>query len=301
MQNKILIIVIIVLSCFAVKVSVKKESVVEEEKKDVEVTLLDQETNEKSNLELENYIIGVVAAEMPASFAMEALKAQAIAARSYAVYKINTSNKDYDLVADVSNQSFITEEEMRAKWQDGFDKYYNKVKEAVLDTKGQVMVNNGSVICAFYFAMSNGYTEDSALVFGQARDYITSVDSSWDKSLKNFEVTTSLTKEEFCQKLNISCDNIVISDIQKSSTGRINSLKINNQEFKGTKLRSLLGLRSTDFTIEISDKVNITTKGYGHGVGMSQYGANEMAKLGKNYEDILNYYYKNITIQEINV
>lgn len=303
MRNKILIIIIVILSCFAVKVNLKKEEKpnLKEEVKDLEVTLLDQNKQSMKNLNLEDYIVGVVAAEMPASFSMEALKAQAVAARSYAVYKINTTTKDYDLVTDVSNQSFITKEQMQEKWQDSFTKYYDKVKEAVESTKGEVMVNSGNVICAFYFAMSNGYTEDSALVFGEARDYITSVESTWDKNIKNFEVTTTIKKEEFCSKLNIACRDIKITDIKKSTTGRINSLKINGQEFKGTKFRSLLGLRSTDFDIKVNDVVEITTRGYGHGVGMSQYGANEMAKTGSNYQDILNYYYKNITIQEINV
>lgn len=300
MQNKILIIVIVILSCFAVKVCFKNKEIKEEDISK-EVTLLNQETQKKETLDLEDYIVGVVAAEMPASFAMEALKAQAIAARSYALYKIKTTTKDYDLVTDVTNQSYITKDEMQEKWQDSFNKYYEKVKQAVDETKNKVLVYDGNVICAFYFAMSNGYTEDSALVFGETKDYITSVASTWDESQKNFEVTKEFSKDEFCNKLKINCTEIKITDIQKSATGRVNTLKINNVEFKGTKVRSLLGLRSTDFNIDVKDKVYITTRGYGHGVGMSQYGANSMAKLGKNYEEILKYYYKDITIQEINV
>ena len=304
MRNKILIAIIMVLSYFAVKVSIKEEIVPlekKEEVKEIEVTILDSETSQKENLNLEDYIVGVVAAEMPASFSMEALKAQAVAARSYAMYKITTSKKDYDLVTDVTNQSYIDKKKMQEKWQDSFNTYYEKIKTAVEETKNQVLTYDDEVICAFYFAMSNGYTEDSALVFGEAKDYIASVDSSWDKNLKNYEVTTTMSKNDFCEKLNINCDNIVISDIKYSNTGRINSLKINNQEFLGTKVRTLLNLRSTDFKIEIGEDIKITTKGYGHGVGMSQYGANELAKLGKQYDEILKYYYKDVAISQINV
>ena len=303
MRNKILIAIIIVLSYFAVKVSIKEEVPLEkkEEIKEIEVTILDSETSQKENLNLEDYIVGVVAAEMPASFSMEALKAQAVAARSYAMYKINTSKKDYDLVTDVTNQAYIDKDKMQEKWQDSFNAYYEKIKTAVAETKNQVLTYDNEVICAFYFAMSNGYTEDSTLVFGEAKDYIASVDSSWDKNLKNYEVTTTISKKEFCEKLNINCNNIVISDIKYSNTGRINSLKINNQEFLGTKVRTLLKLRSTDFKIDIGEDIKITTKGYGHGVGMSQYGANELAKLGKNYDEILKYYYKDVAISQINV
>ena len=204
-------------------------------------------------------------------------------------------------MTDVTNQVYITEEQMQEKWGDDFAFYYTKVKEAVADTKNLVMEYDGEVISAYYFAMSNGSTEDVSLVFGEKRDYLVSVDSPWDESVKNFSVTTTFTQEEFCTKLNIDCSSINIGSINRSATNRVNTIVINNQEFKGTTFRSLLGLRSTDFTISVADNITITTKGYGHGVGMSQYGANEMAKNGSTYEDILKYYYKDVDIVEINV
>ena len=121
------------------------------------------------------------------------------------------------------------------------------------------------------------------------------------KNVKNFLVTTTFSKEEFCEKLDIDCSNITIENIVRSSTNRVNFITINDEEFKGTEIRSLLNLRSTDFDINITDEVTITTKGYGHGVGMSQYGANEMAKEGYTYEEILKYYYKDIDIVKIDV
>lgn len=301
MQNKYLIIIIVVLSIIAIVSSPNKEETAYFNDDLVNVTVKDVDSNEETNLDLEEYVVGVVAGEMPASFEIEALKAQAIAARSYALSKIETSTESYDLVTDITNQVYITTEDMQEKWGEDYDFYYDKIKNAVSATKNLVMEYEGDVISAYYFAMSNGATEDVSLVFGEARDYLKSVDSSWDESVKNFSVTTTFTKEEFCSKLSIDCSNITIGAIDRSSTNRVNTIVINDKEFKGTTLRTLLGLRSTDLTIDIADDIKITTKGYGHGVGMSQYGANEMAKNGASYEEILNHYYKDIDIVEINV
>ena len=301
MQNKYLIIIIVVLSIIAIVSSPNKEETAYFNDDLVNVTVKDVDSNEETNLDLEEYVVGVVAGEMPASFEVEALKAQAIAARSYALSKIETSTESYDLVTDITNQVYITTEDMQEKWGEDYDFYYDKIKNAVSATKNLVMEYEGDVISAYYFAMSNGSTEDVSLVFGESRDYLKSVDSSWDESVKNFSVTTTFTKEEFCSKLSIDCSNITIGAIDRSSTNRVNTIVINDKEFKGTTLRTLLGLRSTDFTIDIADDIKITTKGYGHGVGMSQYGANEMAKNGASYEEILNHYYKDIDIVEINV
>lgn len=298
MKNRNLIIAVIFLSVIAILSSFdKKETVFLNEEKTV--TIKNNETKEEKNLELEEYIIGVVAGEMPASFEIEALKAQAIAARSYAMNKINTSDETYDLVTDVTNQVYITTDEMKNKWQSEYDYYYEKIKNAVLETQGLVMKYNNEIISAYYFAMSNGSTEDVSLVFGESKDYLQSVDSSWDENVKNFTVEINITKEEFCKKLDISCDDIIIKDIKRSETNRVNEITINNKKFKGTEVRSLLNLRSTDFDIEINESIKITTKGYGHGVGMSQYGANEMAKNGSTYEEILKHYYNNIEISKI--
>lgn len=265
------------------------------------ITIKDSETNEISNVQLEEYIIGVVAAEMPASFNEEALKAQAIASRTYAVYKMQNSSSDFDVVTDVSNQGYITIDEMKTKWGSDFNKYYEKIKNAVNSTKGKVMYYNNKVIEAYYFAMSNGYTEEASLVFSENRDYLQSVKSTYEnESLKNFEVTKEYTTVEVCEKLNLGCNTLTFSNIERSATGRVNTITINEKVFKGTEVRNLLGLRSTDFKINIiDDAVFVTTKGYGHGVGMSQYGANGMANAGYNYEEILKYYYKNVEISSI--
>ena len=258
------------------------------------------DNNQIESLDLEEYIIGVVAAEMPASFNKEALKAQAVAARTYAVYKIQNSKKEYDVVTSVSNQRYITVDEMKNKWENEFDKYYSKVVAAVEETIGEVMIYNNQIVEAYYFAMSNGYTENASLVFSENKDYLQSVESNYDTSVKNFIVKKEFTKEEICNKLDLECNKLLFTDIKRSDTNRVNYITVNGKIFKGTEFRKKLGLRSTDFNISINDNtITITTKGYGHGVGMSQYGANGMAKEGYSYSDILKYFYKNVEISSI--
>lgn len=301
MKNKILLLIILVLSVIAV-ISFKNNGTnFNLGKNKVTLNLKDSDTGSISNVELENYIIGVVAAEMPASFNEEALKAQAIASRTYAMYKINNSKSEYDLVTDVSNQSYITIEQMKDKWKDDFDKYYTKVTSAVGETKSLVMKYDDEIISAYYFAMSNGYTEDASLVFNESKPYLKSTESKWeDESINNFSVTKAFNLSEFCKLLNVSEENVVITDVIRSDTNRVNQITINNQPFSGTEVRKLLGLRSTDFEITVTEtEVLITTNGYGHGVGMSQYGANYMAKEGYTYDEILKYYYDGIEIGKI--
>lgn len=303
MKNKYLLVIVVILGIGAIISSLykKKTTFLKPTETVPKVTIKDSKTSDEHIINLEDYVVGVVAGEMPASFKNEALKAQAIAARTYAAYKMATAKTTYDLTTDVSNQVYITKEQMQEKWQQDYEKYYEKIKQAVEATKDLVMKYNGEVISSYYFAMSNGSTEDVALVFGENKDYLKSVDSKWDEKVKNFESTKTFDKESFCTALKIDCLKIEIKDIQRSSSGRVNSITINNQTFKGTEVRTLLNLRSTDFDISIDDLVTLTTKGYGHGVGMSQYGANEMAKEGFTYEQILKHYYQDVDITKLNV
>ncbi len=302
MKNKILIGVVVILSCILGVVMKQKEehhSFFEPENT-IKVKTKEDTIEE---LKIEEYLVGVLAAEMPASFHEEALKAQAVAARSYAMYKIlHSQNEEYNILTDITNQSYITDEEMQEKWNNQYTFYLNKIKKAVKDTENEVMYYNNEIIEAFYFAMSNGTTEDAKSVFQETLPYIKSVSSSWDnETLNNFTVDTTMPKEEFCTKLNLeSCTTIEIDNINRSTTNHINKLLINNKEFTGVEVRKILNLRSTDFTIDIElETVTITTKGYGHGVGMSQYGANGMAKEGYTYQEILKHYYNDITINKM--
>ena len=271
----------------------KITTVIQKEKKDIKVSI--NKDGEVKELNLEEYIIGVVAGEMPASFHEEALKSQAVASRTYAMYKIENSK---NLETTTDDQVYITIDEMKTKWENDFDKYYKKITKAVKDTEGIVMKQNNKLFKSFYFAMSNGYTEDSLTVFGESN--LESVSSPWDnETLNKFIVDTTFTKESLENLLNIK-DIKTLEIISRDKTNRVSKIKVNNKEFTGIEFRKLLTLRSTDFTItKDNDNYIITTKGYGHGVGMSQYGANGMAKENHTYEEILKYYYKDIEITKI--
>lgn len=248
-------------------------------------------TEELLTLDIEEYIVGVVAGEMPALFHEEALKAQAIASRTYLINHLQT-NKTISNTTD--DQVYLTKEEMQLKWGNDYNEYYNKIKKAVTATKDLIMYYNNEPIKAYYFSTSNGYTASSISVFNEQSEYLTSVESPFDQDNSN---TIEISKQDFCNKLDISCNKISITNIIKDNSNRVSKITINNKEYNGTKIRKLLSLRSTDFTFNIKENnIEITTKGYGHGVGMSQYGANNMAKQGYTYKEILKYYYKDIKI-----
>lgn len=260
-------------------------------------------TNEIVEVPLEEYVIGVVAGEMPASFNIEALKAQAVASRTYALKKSESSKNDYDVVDTTSNQVYIDYDEMKEKWQNNYDTYVSKIKEAVAQTKGEVVLYNNNLIDAMFFSTSNGYTENSEDVFSSNMPYLVSVDSSWDKEESPvFSSTKEVSKSEFLFNLGLDTkDFINIESIEKTNTGRVKTIVINGKKFESSKIRSAFDLKSTSFTINVNnDKVVFNVNGYGHGVGMSQYGANGMAKAGYKYNDILTHYYKNCDIKKIN-
>lgn len=265
------------------------------------VNVKDIETNVIVNIEMEDYLIGVLAGEMPASFDIEALKAQAVASRTYAYHKISTSKNNYDLTTDKSTQVYLTVDEMQEKWKEDYEFYVAKIKDAVESTKDEVLTYNNHIIPAYYFSMSNGYTENAINVFNEDRSYLVPVVSKEDTNNRNYEVTITIPKAEFCTKLSISCDKITIGNIVRNESNRIDAITINNKEYSGVDVRKSLDLRSTDFEIVVfKENVQVTTYGYGHGVGMSQYGANTMAKEGSSYKEILEHYYKGTKITSVN-
>ena len=296
MKNKLLILIIIILLPLAIFINNKEESVaiqeVEEVKKEIVVNL--NINDEVINLNLNDYLIGVVGIEMPASFNIEALKAQAIASRTFAYNYLN----DYEINISNAAQNYISIEDMKIKWEKDYNEYYNKIKMAVLSTDNEVIKYNDNIIRSYYYAISNGKTEESQAVFNEDLPYLSIVDSSFDESVKNFEVTTSFTYDNFCLLLDINPCNLTINNIIRDNSNRVSKITINNKEYLGTDIRKILELRSTDFNINLLDSnIEITTKGYGHGVGMSQYGANYLANNGYNYQEILKYYYKDVKIE----
>lgn len=299
-MNKILLVLVVLLTGVTLISFITKSDETNfnlEENKPIIVKVL--KNNNVLTLNLEDYIIGVVAGEMPASFEIEALKAQAVASRSYALYKKNNSDNTYDLTSDTNNQVYLTKEEMKDKWQEDYDYYYNKVKDAVESTKNEVITYNGEIIEAFYFSMSNGQTEDSINVFKEDVEYLKSVDSIYDnENINKFKQEYFFSKDEFVNKFNLNCkiDGI---DITYDDSHYVDNLKVCDQIINGIDVRNKLNLRSASFDVEVFDNIKITTYGYGHGVGLSQYGANGYAKEGYNYKDILKHYYTNINISSI--
>lgn len=241
-------------------------------------------------INLEEYIIGVVSSEMPASFNIEALKAQSVVARTYAL-KANQTGKM--LTDTVSTQSYIDADQMRSKWGSSYNTYYNKIKNAVESTSGEYLSYNGNYIEALYHSTNNGKTESSLDVFGNYYPYLVSVTSDYDKSASSYLRNVNFDFNTLSNKLGINLNsNSVINIISYTDGGNIKEININGNIYSGKRVRELLGLRSADFDINIeNNSVNITTRGYGHGVGMSQYGANGMANAGYGYKDILSHYY----------
>lgn len=247
------------------------------------------------NLNMTDYLIGVVSSEMPASFNLEALKAQSVLARTYALKAKQTGKK---LTDTVSTQSYIDIDQMKNKWGNSFNTYYNKIKNAVENTNGEYLSYNGNYIEALYHSTNNGKTESSLDVFGNYYPYLISVSSEYDKNASSYLRTISMPLDTISNKLGLSLNNdSVISILSYTDGGNIKEININGNNFSGKKVRELLGLRSADFDISISDNnANITTRGYGHGVGMSQYGANGMANAGYSYKNILSHYYPGTTL-----
>ena len=249
------------------------------------------------NIELEDYLIGVVAGEMPASFNIEALKVQAIIARTYTLKSIK---RNKILTDTVDTQVYLDINQMQDKWGSDFNKYYNIIKEAVTSTKDLVITYNNDYIDAVYFANSNGYTEDAKEVWGYNIPYLKSVECKFDINSTNYLRTKTISYEELSNKLNIPIDNTVeIYNILRNNSHRIISISINDKTYTGIEIRNILNLRSADFDISITDEgLEFTTYGYGHGVGISQYGANGMANNGYNYESIIKYFYQSVTIEK---
>ena len=282
------------------KASNEEVKVEEESEESYQVMLSDnKDKSDPFTMDLEDYVIGVVAGEMPASFHVEALKAQAVASRTFAMYKMG-SLSDYVLSTTVSDQVYLTIDDMKNKWGSDFEYYYNRVKEAVESTKGEVLTYQGDLAVTYYFAISNGYTDDALTVFNENKSYLVSVESPWDKNYKSYTSTYTLDKNKFCTKLGITCDDIEITNVIRADNHYVRQITINGTTFTGLEVFNKLNLKSTDFTItQNGDSISIVTLGFGHGVGMSQYGAQGMASNGYTYEEILKHYYQDTEIGKL--
>ncbi len=264
--------------------------------------------NDVKKLSMQEYLYGVVAAEMPASFEDEALKAQAVAARTETVKKKNHESDDHknaDLCDNPSHcQAYYSENDLKEKYGEKWiQKDYLKIKSSVDVTSGIIATYNGEPITAVFHSTSSGMTENSKDVWGGDMPYLISVKSEGEEESPRFTEEKPFSFSEF-KNLILKLKDVPfsnnpeswITNIQKNESGSVKTLNICGVEFKGTEIRTALSLRSTNFEISINDKIIFKTKGNGHGVGLSQYGANYMAKKGYTYEDILKKYYTGISV-----
>lgn len=302
MKKLIIVALLVVIIPFLfVKIFVKTDEIKFKYVTNNIIRVKDEKTGIINEVPFEDYIKGVVAGEMPATFELEALKAQAVASRSYAMYQMTaTKDKEYDVLNTTANQVYLTDQELKENWKEEYSEKINKIKEAIAETSGEYLTYEGKVINAMFFSTSVGATENSEEVFVSALPYLRSVDSKWDEASPAYTDTYTFTLEEFYKKLNLQYNQTLTIEVTSTtSTGRTKTLKINGTEINGRDLATKLNLRSNYFDIvQNENNVTITTKGFGHGVGMSQYGANGMAKEGYKYDQILKHYYQNTEIKK---
>ncbi|MGN1310468.1 MAG: stage II sporulation protein D [Clostridia bacterium] len=326
MKKLILLILIFVLICFAIPIIFTKQynsqeviAEVPEQKQEYDykqystIKLLHQETGKIEEIGLDEYLYGVVSAEMPASFEMEALKAQATVARTYTIYKIVNGSKHEE--ADICDsasccQAWISKEKRFESWNENErETNWQKIVSAVEETKGKIITYEGEPINAFFHSNSGGTTETATNVWGGTNyPYLQVVTTSGEDAYTQYSSEVTLTKDELIQKLKEYHSDIQIDFstedsikiLENTESGRIKSIKFGNIEISGVEARTIFGLKSAMFSVVIEGN-NIIFKvlGYGHGVGMSQTGADSMAKLGNNYEEIIKHYYTGVEIKDV--
>lgn len=276
------------------------------------VKLLHVQTGEVEELNLDTYLYGVVSSEMPASFEIEALKAQAVVARTYTIYQLKNGGKHGDVadICDNSNccQAWMTKENRMSRWEENKrEENWNKILEAVNSTIGKIIMYEGEPINALFHSNSGGKTELASDVWGGDYPYFQSVETSGENEYTSYKSEVEYNKNDLEKimleknsnfKINYNDDNC-IKILEYTDSGRVKRIKIGNTEISGVDARMIFGLKSSNFDFLLQDnKIIFYVIGYGHGVGLSQCGSDYLAKQGKNYEEIIKHYYRNVEISE---
>jgi stage II sporulation protein D len=267
---------------------------------------------------LEEYLVGAVAAEMPAEFELEALKAQAIAARTFTLYRMSLAGGSgcerdghtADICTDPSHcQGWLSPGELYEKWGANYTRFLAKISRAVDETAGMVITYNDQLVDASYHSTCGGHTEDAAAVWGKDVPYLVGVPCPYDVASPRFKDELSLSLAQVAGMLNTPVvvavaggrgTKVDLEVLKRSSSGRVMEIRVGKEIFTGGEFRQLLGLRSTNFDWRLEgDNLTFETLGYGHGVGMCQYGANGMAKEGETFNDILRYYYRGVEVKSL--
>lgn len=277
------------------------------------IKLLHKATGEVEEVNLDTYLYHVVSAEMPADYDMEALKAQAIVARTYTIYKAqNPKHENADICDDSTCcQAWVSKETRLSRWEESLrESNWAKIEQCVNETKGKIITYEGKPINAFFHASSGGTTEVPFNVWGGTNlPYLQVVETAGEEGYSQYSSEVILSRDELIQKLKTKYQDIEINFddendlkiLEYTDGKRVKTIKFGNHELSGVEARTLLGLRSTNFVItKEENNIKFSVIGYGHGVGMSQTGADAMAKEGKNCEEIIKHFYTGVEIQEIN-
>ena len=271
------------------------------------------ETGVVEDVAIDSYLCNVVSAEMPADFDIEALKAQAIVARTYTIYKINNRKHENADICDSSSccQAWISKEDRLARWDENLrESNWKKIEDAVNSTKGKIITYQNEPINAFFHSNSGGKTEVPVNVWGgSGYPYLQTVETSGEDAYTQYASEVVLSEQELIDKLktkyaDIAIDFSNVEDIkilEYTNGDRVKTVKFGNHNLSGVETRTLLGLRSANFTItQENGNIKFSVKGYGHGVGMSQTGADSMAKQGSTAEEIIHHFYTDVEIKEVN-
>lgn len=278
------------------------------------IKLLHKKTGEIEEIPIDEYLYGTVSAEMPVKYEIEALKAQAIVSRTYTIYQIEHNNSKHGEanICDDSAccQAWISKENRLARWEESErEGNWNKIVKAVNETSGKIATYNNEVINAFFHSNSGGKTEIVSNVWGGSDvPYLQSVEAAGENNYEQYSSEVKLSKEELINKLKEKYEDIYIDFNEPESvkiidftvSGRVKTIKFGNKEISGTEARKIFGLKSTNFSININENdVFFYVTGYGHGVGMSQTGADSMAKSGSSCDDIIKHFYTGVEIVTI--
>lgn len=279
------------------------------------ITVYNCSTNKTEKMDIETFLYGVVASEMSSDFSEEALKAQAVAARTYIIYKIENNITQGHNGADIctnSNhcQAYASYEELKNKKGDEWIKNsYPKIKQAVDDTKGHILTYDNKAILPLYFSTSSGKTENSEEVFSAQYPYLKSVSSPYEEQSPKYYTEKKINKNDFVNLLKKNYSSISISSenlnntvkiLDRTTAGSVNTIQVGNKKITGRNMRTIFGLNSSNFDLGFNgDTVIFKVKGYGHGVGMSQWGAEGMAQKNYKYDEILFHYYTDTQIKDI--
>ena len=277
------------------------------------IKLLHAKTGQVEEVALDDYLCNVVSAEMPADYELEALKAQAIVARTYTIYKIQNKKHENADICDASTccQAWVSKEDRFARWEESKrESNWQKIQQCVKETQGKIVTYENQPINAFFHANSGGTTELPVNVWGgSGLPYLQVVETAGEEGYTQYSSEVNLTQQELINKLKTKYSDIQINfsneeDIkilEYTDSKRVKTVKFGNHELSGVEVRTLLGLKSTNFEIKKENgHIIFSVKGYGHGVGMSQTGADTMAKQGSNYEEIIKHFYVGVEIKEIN-